>query len=92
MNIYRLPQNDCRGFETHDSSIVCAADEYAARRIHPYTCDITWDGIRWVRGIEDFTDYNNAWASSPHLVKVELIGQAAPGMCSGTVLASFNPG
>lgn len=80
MNLYRLDQDDVRGYDTYDSMVVAAETEEEARQIHPYANG--WDN----------SFGSSVWARRPDLVNVQLIGVAAPGIEAGIVLSSFNAG
>jgi hypothetical protein len=80
MNLYLISQTDRNDYDTYDSAVVAAENEEDARKIHPGE-------------YEEWTTHSyRTWASSPDLVTVRLIGQAAPGIETGVVLASFNAG
>ena len=78
MNIYRITQDENRGYDTHDSAIVVAESEVEAKKITP-------DG-------DSFRSDYSTWASQPENVTVELVGTTDM-FPTGTVLcASFNAG
>lgn len=90
MNIYKLTQNDNRGWDTFDSMIVIAKNEEQARIMYPHSTQIH-------EPVYDFeSNYNwlslGYWANSPDNVKVEHIGKAFTKEKSRIVLASFNAG
>ena len=76
MKLYRISQTENDGYDTYDSAIVAAVDEDDAAHIAP--CE--------------FGGTYGAWCSCPDKVTVEHIGEAAPGIERGVVLASFNAG
>jgi hypothetical protein len=78
MNLYRISQSENFDYDTYDSAVVAAETEQEARSIHP-------GSGKW--GSEFHT-----WASSPEVVKVELIGTADPSIELGVICASFNAG
>lgn len=78
MKLWRLSQGEKTGYDTHDSCVVAAPDESAARRVHPSS--VSWEG--------DFS----TWASSPEGVRAEYLGEAKDGTPTGLILASFNAG
>lgn len=98
MKIYKLEQDDCRGYDTYDSAIVVAEDEEAAKRMSPDD-RYFWkeEEQRWAE-----TDYEDPdpelrwtrrdWTSNLALIKVTLCGEASPGIPRGVLLASFNAG
>lgn len=77
MKLYLISQTENNRSDTYDSAVVCAADEDAARNIQP--------GDDW--GAKYLT-----WCSGPEKVAVRYIGEAAPDLSPGVVLASFNAG
>jgi len=79
MNLYHISQNECTGWDTYDSCIVCAENEEEARNMKP---------------IDDLVfNYDvSQWALHPKNVNVILIGTARLGLEKGVVLASFNAG
>ena len=62
---------------TYDAAVVAAVSEDAARRTHP--------SGRWLARIRQ----PDTWCQ-PGQVKVEYLGEAAPGTKSGVILASWN--
>lgn len=79
MNLYRISQTVNNDYDTYDSAVVCAADEAAARAIHPGMDEPCRRG-------------RSSWCVIPDEVTAELIGTAAPGLPEGVVVASFNRG
>ena len=75
MNLYLISQNENIGYDTHDSAVVCASDEQAARQINPGYGD-------WGKG--------STWCSSPEHVTVRYLGPTAGEPEQGVILASFN--
>ena len=75
--LYLLSQSTNRGYDTHDSCIVCAESDEDARLITP-------NG--------DWRDRHSTWCRTPEQVTVERIGVAKPSLEIGIVLASFNAG
>ena len=86
MNIYKISQTVCRGYDTYDSAIVVAETAQSATLIHP-------DGY-----IEDgwYTNYMPSMLSTwshPKDVQVELIGIASREFTKECViLSSFHSG
>jgi hypothetical protein len=76
--LYKLTQDDRTGYDTYDSCVVAAESKEAARQFNP---DGEWDA-----------EWAMAWASSPDLVTVQLLGVADPSIEAGIILASFNAG
>ena len=80
--LWKLTQDQRRGYDTFDSCIVAATTEEEAKLVHPYY--YMWGDSCWNRDV---------WASDPEYVKAEPIGVAKPSIKAGTVvLASFNAG
>lgn len=78
MNLYLISQEENLGYDTHDSAVVAAEDERAARNTHP--------------GFGEWGENWGSWAPSPEHVTVRLLGVAEPGTEPGVILASFNAG
>jgi hypothetical protein len=79
MNIYRITQDEHRGYDTYDSAIVVAESENEAKKITP-------DGNSFR------ANFSSVWATKPENVTVELVGTTDL-FPTGTVLcASFNAG
>lgn len=79
MKIWRISQDQYEGYDTFDSAIVAAETEEAAKSTHPSEYG-NWDKS------------NGDWCSSPGHVTAEYIGDAAPHIQAGVILASFNAG
>ncbi len=78
MKLYIISQDENNGYDTYDSAVVCAENEEEARNIDP-------SGQNWR---ENWSE----WCSSPNQVEVMYIGEAAPEVEKGVVLASYNAG
>lgn len=78
MKLFKISQSENDDYDTFDSAIVAAPDESAASSIHP-------SGGIW-------TPRSDEWCKSPDQVTVEYIGEAAPGIEQGVILASYNAG
>ena len=95
MNIYLISQSENCDYDTYDSAVVIAEDEYSARTTHPS------EYYKWINNelysvyyggrLEKSSTYT-CWASSPFLVDVEFIGTAPEGSLPRVVCASFNAG
>jgi len=83
--LYRISQDTCCEYGSYMIAVVCAASEDEARMMDPGGDDDPWFRIfeRDEIGYIERTD----WAPSPDLVKVELIGTAAPGIVPGVLCA-----
>lgn len=79
MKLYLISQNENIDYDTYDSAVVAAHNEEEASKIHPDPPYGSWEDCR-------------DWCSSPNVVKVEYIGEAAPNVKKGVILASFNAG
>lgn len=75
MNIYLISQNKNNGYDTYDSFVVYARDEYSARTIFPLDKDEDIYGP-WVKNIED--------------IQVKYIGSCDRVTEEGVILRSFN--
>jgi len=83
LKLFLITQRVATGYDTYDSAVVAAESAEKARETHPssYAGIVPrrpWDGYDW--------------ASSPDLVVAKLIGEAAPGIEPGVIIASFNAG
>lgn len=78
MFLYLLSQSENNGYDTFDSAVVAAPDEYSAILIHPHG-NLAWKA-------------SETWASSPERVKIEYLGHAKEGTKLGIICASFNAG
>ena len=78
MKLYLISQDENDNYDTYDSAVVAARDEEDARQINPGG---DWSKTKYV-----------SWCSSPDKVIVRLVGEAAPDVPRGLILASFNAG
>lgn len=81
MKLYLISQQENNEWDTYSAAVVCASSENEAQRIRP-------DGQEW----SSLDPWHNSWATIPENVKVQLIGEAAPNIEPGVVLASFHAG
>jgi hypothetical protein len=84
MNLYLLTQNANKEYNTYDSCIVAADTEDEARHIHPSA----------FHKYDNWYESKTASYSWTHPINVDVlfIGVAAPELCKGVVLASFDAG
>ena len=89
MNLYKISQDSNCGYDTFDSAVVCAENEEVARNMNPRSLK-----DKDLPNLIDWLDNPAAWmwCENRDLVKVELIGSAAPGLPQGVICASFNAG
>lgn len=87
MKLWLLTQDINAGYDTHDSVVVAAETEDDARLITPDQC---WLSEKPFKGFAGCT--MTSWANTPDQVSVKFLGDAAPGIERGIVLASFNAG
>ena len=82
MKLYLISQDQNDDYDTYNSAVVAAPDEQTAKNINPGggSVFINWKSKNygWCRGVEH--------------VHVEYIGEAAPDVELGVVLASFKAG
>lgn len=92
MNLYKLTQEECTGYDSYDSVIVCAETSENAAKIHPWEYDLVkWsDQHRAFYQGEKLFFWSSVWVTRIENVKVELIGVAVSSLEEGVVLASFN--
>ena len=84
MKLYLISQTENQNYDTHDSAVVCAPDESTARNMNPSGGGQMTEE-KWSRNY-------SSWCRSADAVTVEYIGEAADGVKSGVVCASFNAG
>ena len=82
MKLFKISQKVNNGYDTYDSSVVCAENEEKAQYIHPGKSPEKWDGKD-----ESFS----SWCAVEN-VKVEYIGEAKEGTEEGVIVSSFNAG
>jgi hypothetical protein len=86
MNLYKISQDANYNYDTFDSAVVCAENEEIARNMNPASLPN--------EDQSNLMDWHNRpgyhWCERPDLVKVELIGSAAPELPQGVICASFN--
>ena len=82
MKLWILTQDEVDGYDTFDSCVVCANNEYDARQIHP--CEKYFD--------RNFSWGTRGWATSPENVKARCIGKAIGVSAGDVVLTSYNAG
>jgi len=98
MKLYLIFQTINNGYDSYDSAVVAAKNEYEAVRIHPSDHTDEYDDERncwyWTdeRGERHYTKYDGDWVRSIRDVKVRYIGEAAPDVFRGVVCSSFNAG
>lgn len=96
MNLYLLTQGYNSGYDTYDSCVVAAPNEYEARRIcpsHYYTWSYEMESWAFEYGDGSLKrDTPDSWVSDLELIDVQLIGVADPSVKKGVVCASFNAG
>ena len=80
--LYLISQDINTGYDKYDSAVVCAESEDAARAIDPSGSGEPVTNKYIVYG---------SWAELDK-VKVERIGEAAEGIETGVICASFNAG
>jgi hypothetical protein len=94
MNLYLLEQSVNTGYDTYDSAIVAAPNEFEAKRISPNPEFYEWSSTHnsWLfMYLVPEPEEMDSWAR-PVDITATYIGKAAEGMQSGLVLASFNAG
>lgn len=80
MKLWLLSQEQNEGYETYDSCVVCAESEDDAIEIHPSG-----------KGFDERLPWGS-WANERSAVKIEMIGEAAPCVGRGVIIASYNAG
>jgi hypothetical protein len=98
MKLFKVSQNINDNWDTYDAIIVCADNEQEARDMHPYYNHE--DGYYKDGGWDKETDPdcpnldNGCWVHWENRDKlaVEYIGESAPVIQKGVILASFNAG
>lgn len=103
MKLFKISQTANRNYDTYDSAVVAAENEYEARQIIPGEEYGPYDDkYRWVDGYLQRQDHEGLWRGGATVfgtwvsdladIKVEYIGEAKEGTPKGTILASFNAG
>lgn len=80
MKLYKIFQTVNDRYDTYDSAVVCAENEDAARKIHPYTNE----------PVKDESELSD-WCSLKD-VQIQYIGEADALTKKGVIVASFNAG
>ena len=80
MKLYLLEQNDNNDYDTYDSCLVCAKNEYDAITIDPYGKEFKEN------------DRYGSWALSKDAITCQEIGEANDNQKRGVIIASFNAG
>lgn len=96
MKIWVISQSANNNYDTYDSAVVAAETAEDAKRIDPSGFCV-WDDDRqsWAYQNKDGslrTASGEGWAKHIDQVHAEVIGEAAPGIGTGVILASFNAG
>lgn len=75
--MYLISQDTNDGYDTYDACVVCAESEDAAKMILP----------------DEYASFGwRTWVPGPEFVHCKFIGNAAPWVKKGVILASFNAG
>lgn len=93
LNLYLLTQHENHDYDTYDSCIVAAENEYEAKRICPdenYKFNEKSKSFTF-SGADDQSECGS-WAFSLEKITATLIGVAEEGTKHGVILASFNAG
>jgi hypothetical protein len=95
MNLYLLEQDTNTGYDTYDSAIVAAPNDFAAKRVslRPdyYEWSSTHNSWMFLYASGPEPEDMDSWAL-PSAITATYIGKAAEGIKEGLVLASFNAG
>ncbi len=96
MKLWLISQDANGGYDTHDSAVVAATSEDAARRISPSNF-YEWSDEQggWCFAYANGTrerERHGSWADDLDQIKVQLLGDAAPNIEQGVLCASFNAG
>ena len=94
MNIYLISQSENLGYDTYDSAVVIAEDEYAARCVHPSDYYVFINNKSYFKYSDGRLELqsDSAWVDNPYKVDVEFIGTASEDSLSRVVCTSFNAG
>ena len=85
MNLYKLTQDTCTGFDTFKEILVAAKNPEDAVNINPKGVLFSDDSDDWNHGY--------SWAFKPSDVKAERIGEASTHIVNAqVVMVSFNAG
>jgi hypothetical protein len=92
VKLYKISQTVNNEYDTYDSAVVAAEDEEEARHVRMDTCYYLGDTL--YMKLNDGTEVEQSewdWAH-PKDVQVQYIGEAAPTIVAGVIVASFNAG
>lgn len=100
MNIYHVTQNVVAGYDSFSDFVIAAPDEKTARESWPRADGFYGDTIVCVDGRFRYEAYypfaselpEYMWPLDASLVKVRLIGTAAPDVEPGVICSSFHAG
>ena len=93
MNIYLISQDVNNEYDTYDSAVVAAVNEYEAKRTYPSPFRIFVEDVLYFNYGDSISSQevsSGDWTSNPNDVDVELIGTTTKE--AGVILASFNAG
>ena len=95
MKLWRIWQNENKGWDTFDSAVVAANTAEEARCTYPekYGGNTHWNGSKWSRQLRDgkVVDGSSYCWTTPEYVSVEFLADGYDGP-AGIVVASFNAG
>ena len=96
MNIYKIEQDDVKGWDTHDSAVVVAENEEQAKRIHPAANKRDFGPLKeewWIEDEHSALWGCDSWTHDLDKIKVTLIGKAEKSFDKPQVIvASYNAG
>ena len=81
---YKISQTVCRWYDTYDSAIVCAENEYDASCIYPIDYKVV-EVVDW-----EFKNTYWDWCTKISDVNVEYLGEAKEWLEKWVICASFN--
>ena len=84
MKLYKVWQDQQRGYDTFSDMVVCASDVEEARSMHP--CDMDWPNHA------SWTAPPGVWCESPADAHVEYLGEAREGLVKSVICTSFHAG
>lgn len=94
MFLYLISQSTNNEYDTYDSAVVVAKNEYNAKRIHP-SGNKEYDHTvgKWVSKNAIIPFFDDSWCDNLDDILVTYIGVASSGMNDGEVVcASYNAG
>lgn len=92
MKLWLISQGANTAYDTYDSAVVCAENEYEAVRIDPEEFRVWSDKENSWLWCNETPLAHSSWVSDLNDITCKMIGEALPDQQKGVILASFNAG